>query len=125
MGDIPFPGTFRGALFLQKYPCTSCFTLSAVIMGDSGGLGSSLLSRALPLCFLITFEHFKVNKVYKIRFDTWLNDSCALIFPLVFLEVFVMPYILLAAFPHSCVWDLRQGRIYKLPPLRSPSGFVI
>lgn len=97
-----YPGslrTFRGALFFQKYPCTSCFTLSAVIMGDGGGSGSWLFSRALPLCYLITFEHFKVNKLYKIFLDKWLNDWFALIFPLIFLVVFIMPYIFFCRVP--------------------------
>lgn len=48
------------------------------------GVEECLLSRALSLHYLITLEHFKVNKLYKILFEGLLNDRYPFISPPIF-----------------------------------------
>lgn len=86
--------------------------------------GELLFSRALSLHGLITLDHFKASKLYKILFEGLLNDGDALLFPVVFLVVFIMPYIFLGRVSSQLyLWS--QVRIYGLQPSKSPSGFVI
>lgn len=124
---FPFLPFSKWALFLQEmvYVHSTCPKHCCYYRAVRGIIRDGpLFSRASSLGYLITLKQFKANKLWKILFEKLLNDRYALSFSLISLVVFLMPYIFLGrVFLQLYLWS--WARIYELPPLRSPSGFVI
>lgn len=120
--SCPFPSEL--ASFRKWFMCVPHVLKPVVIIDIRGIWDGSLFLSASSLGYLITLEQFKENKLWKIPFEKLLNDRYALSFSLISLVVFLMPYIFLGrVFLQLYLWS--WARIYELPPLRSPSGFVI